>query len=459
MIAKHTPRLRDRISLLITAVAALLILLSSLGWARATREAIHEEVEAAARVAEQWLTVLAGEALIDPEGLTARLVAVGRLRANTLEILDTSGTLLYRSPEPTYKAGRHAPAWFAALLTPELRERRLQAGTRTLILRPDASRSVLDAWDELMLIAGWAFGLLLLLWLVAGWAIARMLAPLAALEAALARSADGAFDIRLPQCGVAELDRLAISYNRLASQLDCSLLRNARLEQDQAFTHALNARLEEERRQLARELHDELGQSITAVRAIAGAIAQRSADQPGLYGNAQAILAMTGQMQDGVRAILHRLRRPNMQPAGRLGQALADYCAHWAGLYPAITLNPKLDPIDRVLGEDYCLTVLRLLQESLTNVARHAGADRVDVHLHAEADRLRLCVRDNGRGFDPSLSTERFGLAGMRERVALWHGELSIVRPASGGTTVQISLPWPQQVRTAPSCRAPSPLS
>ncbi len=444
MPAKRTPRLRDRICLLVTAVAALLLLLSSLGWARATREAIHEEVEAATRVAEQWLTVLAAEGEADPDGLAARLVAVGRLRANTLDVLDADGALLYRSPEPTYKAGRHAPAWFAALLAPEFGERRLQAGARTLVLRPDTSRSVLDAWDELMLIAGWAFGLLLLLWLGAGRAIERMLAPLAALEEALARGADGAFDTRLPRHGVAELDRLAASYNRLATQLDRSLLRNARLEEDQAFAHALNARLEEERRQLARELHDELGQSVTAVRAIAGAIVQRSAGQPGLHGNAQAILAMTGQLQDGVRAILQRLRRPDAQPVGRLGEALADYCAHWAGLYPAITVSPRIDVVDRVLREDYCLTVLRLLQESLTNVARHAEADQVDVALSTDADGLRLSVRDNGRGFDPALRTDRFGLAGMRERVAQWHGELAIETLPAGGTLVQVRLPWPQ---------------
>ncbi len=438
-------RLHDRIGLLVTAVAALLLILSSFGWGRATREAIHEEVEAATRVAEQWLRVLAAEAEADadPARLTERLVAVGRLRANELRILDADGRVIYISPGATYKAGREAPAWFSALVAPTVAERRLPAGDRTLVLRPDVSRSVLDAWDELLLIGGWAFGLLALLWLAVRRVIDRMLAPLATLETALVRGADGSFDTRLPRHGVVELDRLAESYNRLAEQLDRSLLRNARLEEDQAFSRALTARLEEERRQLARELHDELGQAVTAVRAIAGAIAQRSAEQPALHGSAQAILAMTGQMQDGVRAILHRLRRPDALPAGRLGEALGQYCRHWAGLYPAVTLTPELAPVERALSEDFCLTVLRLLQESLTNVARHAEANHVSVELACDEDGLELAVSDDGRGFDPTLRTERYGVTGMRERVAACGGELLIESLASGGTRVCARLPWP----------------
>lgn len=440
---RRTARLHDRIGLLVTAVAALLLLLSSFGWGRATRAAIHEEVEAATRVAEQWLQVLAAEADADPMRLTARLRAVGRLRANVLEVVGTDGVLHYRSPAPTYKAGREAPRWFAALIAPTVVERHLPAGAYVLVLRPDVSRAVLDAWDELLLIGGWAFGLLALLWLGVRRAIDRTLAPLAALDTALARGADGSFDTRLPRHGVAELDGLADSYNRLAEQLDRSLLQNARLESDQVFARALNARLEEERRQLARELHDELGQAVTAVRAIAGAIAQRSADQPTLHGSAQAILAMTGQMQDGVRTILNRLRRPDALPAGRLGEALDQYCRHWAGLYPAVTLGARLDPVDRPLGEDFCLTVLRLLQESLTNVARHAEATHVAVDLTCDEDGLRLAVSDDGRGFDPTLRSERYGLAGMRERVAAHRGELFVEASASGGTRILARLPWP----------------
>lgn len=438
-------RLRDRISLLVTAVALAAVLLGGLWWGKTTRESIHEEVEAAARISQQWLTVMTREAVIDQDShlLITRLEAVGRLRANVVEVFDAEGRLLYRSPESPYKAGRSAPAWFAALVEPDFPPRPIPAGDLQLRLKPDASRAVLDAWDTLVQIAGWALAAVVLLGLAIRQAITRALAPLDRLEEALAHTADGRFDTRLAQHGVAELDRLAERYNHMAEQLDRTLVHNARLEQDQAFIRAVNDRLEEERRGIARELHDEFGQGITAVRAIAGAIAQRSGEQPGLHGSAQAILAMTGQMQDGVRAILERLRRGQAPAAGQLDEALAAYCEHWAGCYPDIALRHSLAPIGAALDEDYCLTLLRLLQESLTNVARHAHATEVEVSLAQEDRELILTVRDDGRGFDPSRPTDRLGLAGMRERVAERGGSLEFEQPESGGTRVRARLPLP----------------
>jgi two-component system sensor histidine kinase UhpB len=437
--------LHDRVSLLVTLLAAGLLLLSGGWWAVTTRDAIHEEVEAAAKVTEQWLGVLIKETRngTDTEVLVDRLARVGRVRANVLEAWGHDGTLRYRSPGSTYKAGRDAPAWFAHLLTPGFEERELLAPGLRIRLRPDPSRAVLDAWDQMFQFAGWALAGLAALAFAVRRAIDRALAPLTGLERALERTADGEFDIRLPAGGSAELDRLATRYNHMAARLEQSLVRNARLEEDQAFIRAVNARLEDERRTLARELHDEFGQGITAVRAIAGAIAQRSAGQPGLHGSAQAILAMTSQMQDGVRGILNRLRRHEGQPIDRLDAALAEYCRHWAGCYPDLTLEQHLDPVGEPLAEAFCLTLLRLLQESLTNVARHAHARRVEVWLSSDARGLQLCVSDDGRGFDADQPTERYGLAGMRERVAEHGGQMRIETPAAGGTRILIALPWP----------------
>ena len=444
-------RLHDRIGILVSCAAALILLLSGLWWGYTTREAIHEEVEAAARVADQWLGVLARDAEYrdDTAQLNAQLAAVGRIRANLLEVHDSAGKLKYRSPASTYKAGRDAPQWFSRLLMPHFEPRTRNAGDLRLTLHPDASRATLDAWDHLLQVGGWALALLVLLGLVVRHAINRTLAPLSALEAALERSADGRFDVRLPSHGIAELDRLALRYNRMADELAQSLQQNARLEQDQAFAQALQARLEDERRQIARELHDEVAQSVTAVRAMAGAIAQRSEEQPNVHGSAQAILAMTSQMQDGVHAILQRLRRPEPVAAGRLAAALRQYCSHWAGLYPNIELHQQIEDEPHALREDFCLTVLRLLQESLTNVARHAGASRVDVTVRCHADALTLDVGDDGCGFAPAHASDRHGLVGMRERVSSCAGSLELRRNALGGAQVTARLPLASTLQAA----------
>ena len=454
MAAICNASLRDRISLLVVAMASALTVLAGAWWVQTTRNGIHEEIEAGTHVAEQWL----GAMTRSPENATpaqvlAMLAAVGHVRANMLQAQDPTGRLLYRSPPATYKAGRAAPDWLSALLDPHLPGRSIMAGDLRLNLQPDASRAVLDAWDDLVQMAGWSACLVFGLGLAIRHALTRALAPLAALDGALARSAGGDHDTRLARHGVTELDRLADSYNRLAEKLDRTLVRNARLEYDQSFVQAVNDRLEDERRMLARELHDELGQGITAVRAIAGAIVQRSTDQPALHGNAQAILAMTGQMQDGVRNILDHLRQTGPRPGSALSDAVAGYCAHWAGLYPHLHLSPHIANIEHALDERYCAAVLRLLQESLTNVARHAHARQVDVHLSSSADGVRLRVADDGCGLAPDELHEttdrrddgapRYGLIGMRERAAQWGGTIAIEPAPSGGTCVYAMLPWP----------------
>jgi len=440
--------LKTRIGLVLAAALALILVIAAAGWVRETRRAIGEEVRAATHVAEQWLNVLIAETLRDPDDagagparLMAHLNAVGRLRANQLEVIGADGVRLYVSPESTYKSGRFAPAWFDHWVAPALPLRRFDAGDRQIVLRPDTSRSVLDAWDDVNAGLGWAVALLLLVVLAARVALTRALAPLAQIDAALARGADGLFDLRLPSYRVAELDRVAASYNRLADTLERTRAQNVRLEEDQAFAHAVQARLEEERRVIARELHDELGQGITAVRAISGAILQRCDDQPQIYGSAQAILAMTGQMQDGVRAILQRLRPAAADAGAQLDRAVANYCEQWSGHHPNIrirwTASPPAAPVDETLA----VTVLRLLQESLTNVARHSGASQVEVRLASVGGRLELQVSDNGCGLAAAPRANRFGLTGMRERVGERGGELLLEAPPGGGLRVCARLP------------------
>lgn len=443
--AQSRASLRARISLVITGVIAALLIVAAVGWMHGTRAAIEEEVNAAARVAEQWLQVLIPETLeggVDAdatERMMSHLRAVGRLRANRLEVRANDGQVLYVSPESTYKAGRFAPEAFASLLTPVIPNRHFDAGMLQISLVPDSSRAVLDAWDQLVAAAGWGVAALGFLWLVIHTALNRVLAPLQQIHAAIARGAEGHFDTRLPVFPVRELDLLANSYNRLADSLDQTKARNARLEEDQAFAQALQHRLEAERRLIARELHDELGQGITAVRAIAGAIQQRTTDLPNLHGSAQAILAMTGQMQDGVRTILQRLRTDD--DTVTLADAVGDYCANWSLAHPDIALQCIVAPLHEPLPAPVRLAAMRLLQESLTNVARHAAARHVEVRLARDRSALLLTIADDGRGLAEGVAQGRFGLLGMRERVGELRGELTLEQPESGGLCVRARLP------------------
>ncbi len=456
-MSRNSGSLRNRVSGLVATVALLGLAAGTALWCVVTRAAIHEEVEAATRVSEQWLKAT-GLMAFSVQARLDMVTIVGRLRANHLEVRDEDGQLLYSSPAPTYKAGRDAPAWFAAVIAPTVDTREWQEGPLRLRLIPDTSRSVLDAWDNMWVGAGWAVAAIVLLTVFVRYATHRIVAPLARIREALGHSASGRFDRRVESLGNAEFDELAEAYNHMAENLAQTLVRNARLEEDQRFARALNQRMEDTQRALARELHDEFGQGITAMRAIAGGIAQRTADNASLHGSAQALMAVSSQLQDNVRSILESLRERTPETPDQLDRALNEHLAQWALCYPAVTVSHNIAPLPAHLPEDFRTSVLRLVQEALTNVARHADARRVDVRLEKRDGHIELTVSDDGCGFDPMARTERYGLAGMRERTDMWNGTLTVSSPPSGGCTIQVNLPLPTVSDKKTPAHAPSKL-
>lgn len=438
--------LHTRIGLVLTALAASLLLVLAGVWLHGARQGIHEEVEAASRVSQQWLGALAAQLpAAGAEQVLAVVRPLGRIRANELQVIDADGRLLYRSPPPTYKAGRHVPDWFAGLLRPSFVPRTLPVGDLRLVLVPDASRSIIDAWDDLLAMAGWALALLGALFAASRWALDRALQPLEQVMQALDRTGRGRFDTRLPIFPTPELARLSGAFNGMADRLQAAVDDNVRLETEQELAQRLQARLEDERRLIARELHDELAQGITAVRALAGAIVQRSSEQPALAAPAQSIVAVTGEMQDGVKAILQRLRR---QPDGGLGGALEQLLAAWRQQHPDIALQATLALGTAPLAEPLAQTALRIVQEGLTNVVRHAAASRVELQVARHNGQLQVSLADNGcgRGRDGRPSAAAgcgFGLAGMAERVGDLGGSLEFTTPAGGGFALCARLPEP----------------
>lgn len=440
--------LHTRVGLVLSALAASLLLVLGGLWLHATRNAVHEEVEAATRVSEQWLRVVIGELQALPpdvrgERLLAVATGIGRVRANVLTVHDAGGQLRHVSPPSPYKAGREAPAWFADLLSSPLPPRHLSMDGYRLSLLPDSSRAVLDAWDELQGMAGWALLALLALFAGVRQALGRALRPLDQVMLALDRTGRGRFDTRLPQFASPELGRLARAFNGMADRLKAAVDDNVRLETAREVAEQMQVRVELERRaereSIARELHDELAQGITAVRALGGAIAQRTAEQPALHGHAQSIVAVTGEMQNGVRRILHRLRsKPD-----DLSVRLAQYIEAWRGQH-GIALDSRISLPDGAIDDELAQGVLRIVQEGLTNIVRHARASRVELTVLANDAEWRVRLADNGCGAGQGPSEQGgcgLGLRGMRERVALLGGHLEFTSPAGGGFVFEARLP------------------
>lgn len=437
--------LRTRISFVLTGLAATLLLILATIWIQGVRSGIREEVEAATRVSVQWMQALSDDMrAARSDEVTRRVMAVvrpmGRIRANALEVFGADGQSMYVSPPPTYKANETAPEWFARLVTPPFAVRRVIVGDLELVLTPDPSRAVIDAWDDVKALAVWAVALLIVLFALTRYALQRALRPLEQVMAALDSTGRGRFDVRLPMLPGQELERLSQAFNGMADRLTEAVDQNVRLQSDREIGRVVRERLEEERRAIARELHDELSQGITAVRALAGAIVQRTKEQPALESPAQSILAVTGEIQDGVKVILHRLRAVVSQG---LGATLERNLANWQTQHSEITLVSTVELGDSPLDDHVAQAALRIVQEGLTNIVRHAGADRAELEVKLEDGWLCITLTDNGRGMAGATHNpgSGLGLMGMRERVSALGGQLEFDTPTEGGLRLLARLP------------------
>ena len=198
---------------------------------------------------------------------------------------------------------------------------------------------------------------------------------------------------------------------------------------------------EDERRALARDLHDEMGQTCTAIRTEAAVLAGGRLKPDEVLDSAQRIADAAQQVSLLTRNMLQRLRPAVLDSMG-IADALSSLCDQWqesAGLACAFSADDLPGDLD-----DYvCVTLYRLVQESLTNVARHAQASQVQVQLslqHQQA--LHLRIQDNGVGMtDPEANHAGFGLLGMRERVSSLGGQLRLRSAPGQGFLVQAVLP------------------
>lgn len=215
------------------------------------------------------------------------------------------------------------------------------------------------------------------------------------------------------------------------------------LEENRTLTRKVLVAQEQERLALARDLHDELGQRCTALRAEASLLQRAARSTPDIARIAERIASAADMQQALARDLLRRLRPPMLDSLG-LEPALQELCRAWEeqqGVDCAFLPSALPDTID-----DYvAITVYRLVQEALTNVARHAAATRVTVRLNGTTGSpptLELDIADDGRGMASSGGAHPgLGLEGMRERVASLAGRMTLASEPGRGVRIAISLP------------------
>ncbi len=441
--------LRLKINLIFSTLTLLIFSVLIAVELAATRASVREEMEASGRIASQLLGRI-GDYYGDDDlsELVGFLRSTGRVRANDIRLYDRHGTLMYESPPSQYKAGRDAPGWYAALIRPAKLEQVIPVQQGQLVVSTNPTRAILDGWDNLRDIMLVQITLLALADLLIFWLVGRWIAPLERIERGLSEIEQGDHHVRLPPLPGKEAGQMGRAFNRMAQAVEdniqvrqASAEAQARLDAQREFTMLLHARIEEERAALARELHDELGQSLTAIRSIAKSMMQHPDVSGGpLERHAQMLFDTAGMTSDAMRRMIPRLRPIQLEGMG-LVDAVRDLLTETQQNHPDVkfelSVGDALPPLDDALE----LSAYRIVQEAVTNVVRHAQATRAQVSLGLEGKQLMLSIVDNGKG-SASLQREgHYGVRGMQERASAHGGDVTF-RPASGGgLEVRVRLP------------------
>ena len=208
-----------------------------------------------------------------------------------------------------------------------------------------------------------------------------------------------------------------------------------------AELHRLSASMQEtieaERRALSRDVHDQIGAALTGLHMKLEALARQAETGAGLRQELLQLAQMAQAALVSVRTICTRLRPPMLDDLG-LVETCRWYARDWAKT-SGVRVRSRFRRLSPEPGMPLASDLFRILQELLTNVARHAQASSVRVSLSSSSRSIRLCVADDGRGFFPGTATHGLGLAGVRERAAHFGGRVSIQSDVSG-TTVAVTL-------------------
>jgi len=332
----------------------------------------------------------------------------------------------------------------------------------TVVITPDGADEMREVLETIERISMYGAAFSIIAFLVTSLLISRSLSPLSDLKSALRHLEDGDYSVALAIKGAPEISEISGRVNTLAAALNKSRSENRRL------SSGIVRAQDTERREIARELHDELGPYLFSIRAT-GSVLKASLEQSG---SPEAINAaqQTGEIIDQIdalqqtnRRVLRRLSPIGLAELGLEGalRALIDMLSKsQPDAEVALNIEAELGGLD----ETTCLTIYRVVQEGLTNAFRHAGATIVTISIlpiaavqsGRDSDAFSISVRDNGEGL-PEEMLEGFGLLSMRQRVSALGGSLSIRRQSQGGTRLEAFVPSTQLSPTSATSDSTGP--
>lgn len=439
--------LRARINLLLALILALGL---AINIARLVVEAgprVRAEDQGVTRLTREFVeTIVAGLGETpDPEARLSQIVRdLNRLRHVSIRQEGAAAERNDRAGD-TDEVGS-PPAWFVALVHPEKTTVSVpisvkgKPGALLITSHPDDEMS--EIWDGIISQLQTGTLIAIVLFLITSRVVGRALAPITTLSEAMTKIEAGIYETRVTPDGPPELTIICEKLNHLAMTLGSAVDDKRRLAERVVSVQDV------ERKEIARELHDEFGPHLFALRAHASALTRGHAAGPGAeatrkHGN--AILEQVNALQQTNRRVLEKLRPAGLAELG-LHDALGALLRMWGETHPEVAIEATISPSLGETGETADLTIYRTVQEALTNVFRHSGASSVNVTVEPTERSpapgrggALVRVQDNGRGLPPDHKLG-FGLTGMRERILALGGSVSITS-GEGGVTVEAVIP------------------
>jgi two-component system sensor histidine kinase UhpB len=451
----RTLSLRARLNLLLALVMALGLAINIGRLLLEASPRVQAEDQSVVRLAREFVQTLVADLneSTDPDARLDQIVtSLKELRHVSITRIrgGASHAPLLPPHQDTAVDAPTVPAWFVTLIHPEQTTVNLPVivngrSLGLLVITSHPTDEIAEIWDGIVTQLEIGSAIVLILFAITIMVMNRALDPIQSLAAAMTSIAAGHYETRVTPSGPPEFAAICAQLNDLVAALGQSL------RDKQQLAEQIVSLQDAERKDIARELHDEFGPHLFALRAHAAALTQTAgSDEPdigSLRKHGDSILAQVNTLQHVNRRVLDRLRPAGLADLG-LADALAALMRLWREANPDITIDTSISAALGRPGDTAELTIYRIVQEALTNVFRHSGATHVEIAIEPAAPpaglpmtgpATRLRVRDNGAGL-PADHKTGFGLVGMRERVLALGGTLTV---ASGerGVLVEAVVP------------------
>ncbi|MEW8505899.1 MAG: histidine kinase [Candidatus Thiodiazotropha sp.] len=438
--------LRFRLNLIVTLVLVIILAISAIQTVNIARENVRAESTSAMAFAIHMLTaelphISKTEKTALQQPARFKLNQLANVRHLLIAFHDLDNNLIESNKPIPQQENQTTPNWFKNLMFTALGnipETRLPVYTNKtkigeLVVSPEPNSEITEAWAETKTLLLMITLIFLVVNIMVYLVVANALRPVTHITKALSDIEAGRLETRLPVFKLPELAIISQRFNTMAATMQNSILHNQRL------TQRIIRLQETERKSLAQELHDEIGQHLTAIHVDASVI-KESTDHTSSTKSAQAIDENALHMMAILRSMLKRLRPGGLDELSFV-DAIQELIESWHERHTQITLDYKIQDNFNLSDEAIQLTLYRVLQECLTNISRHSRATRVSIDLHTSRTDYSLEVTDNGRGFDVDEQRSSFGISGMQQRVESVAGKMVIEAKQNIGVGIRISIP------------------